>query len=96
MLRVSVLTTVLVPTSQYPPIVQYAVVMAKSERKADAHAFLDWLLTPAVQGNLTKVGLAPVQLARARVGLTKTDLAGAGLAAAGYARRRAGQRPGTA
>ena len=52
---------VLVPTSQYPPIVQYAVVMAKSERKADAHAFLDWLLTPAVQGNLTKVGLAPVQ-----------------------------------
>jgi molybdate transport system substrate-binding protein len=41
--------------------VQYAVVMAKSERKADAHAFLDWLLTSAVQGNLTKVGLAPVQ-----------------------------------
>src|SRR5579871_5333413 len=40
---------VLVPTSQYPPILQYAVVMAKSERKAEAHAFLDWVLSPAVQ-----------------------------------------------
>ncbi len=52
---------VLVPTMAYPPIVQYAVVMAKSERRADAHAFLDWLLTPAVQGNLTKVGLGAVK-----------------------------------
>jgi molybdate transport system substrate-binding protein len=50
-----------VPTSQYPPIVQYAVVMAKSERKADAHAFLDWLLTPTVQGNLENLGLGAVK-----------------------------------
>jgi molybdate transport system substrate-binding protein len=52
---------VLVPTTQYPPIVQYAVVMAKSERKADAHAFLDWLLTSAVQENMAKVGLGAVK-----------------------------------
>ena len=54
-------TFVRVPTNLYPEILQYAVVMAKSERKAEAHAFLDWLLTPAVQGNLRSVGLAPVQ-----------------------------------
>ena len=52
---------VLVPTTAYPPIVQYAVVMAKSERKADAHAFLDWLLSPAVQGNLANLGLGAVK-----------------------------------
>jgi molybdate transport system substrate-binding protein len=40
---------------------QCAVVMAKSKRRAEAHAFLDWLLTPAVQGNLSKLGLAAVQ-----------------------------------
>ena len=52
---------VLVPTTAYPLIQQCAVVMAKSDRKADAHAFLDWLTSPAVQGNLTKLGLTPVQ-----------------------------------
>ncbi len=54
-------TYVLVPFSQYPEIRQYAVVMAKSDRKADAHAFLDWLLSPAVQGNWSKHGLAAVK-----------------------------------
>ncbi|MCU1223882.1 MAG: molybdate transporter substrate-binding protein [Edaphobacter sp.] len=52
---------VLVPTTAYPPIVQYAVVMTKSQRRADAHAFLDWLLTPGVQGNLQKFGLGAVR-----------------------------------
>lgn len=54
-------TYVLVPFSQYPEIRQCAVVMAKSDRKADAHAFLDWLLSPAVQGNWPKYGLAAVK-----------------------------------
>ena len=54
-------TYVLIPTSQYPEIRQCAVIMKNSDRKADAHAFLDWLLTPAVQGNLAKLGLGAVQ-----------------------------------
>ncbi len=45
----------------YPELRQCAVVMAKSEKRAEAHAFLDWLLTPAVQGNLSKMGLAAVR-----------------------------------
>jgi molybdate transport system substrate-binding protein len=54
-------TYVLVPTTAYPPINQCAVIMAKSEHKAEAHAFLDWLLTPAVQGNFSKLGLGAVK-----------------------------------
>ena len=54
-------TYVLVPFSQYPEIRQCAVIMKNSTRKADAHAFLDWLLSPAVQGNWAKVGLAAVK-----------------------------------
>ncbi|HUZ95672.1 MAG TPA: molybdate ABC transporter substrate-binding protein [Edaphobacter sp.] len=53
-------TYVRVPTV-YPELRQCAVVMAKSEHRAEAHAFLDWLLTPAVQGNMSKLGLAAVQ-----------------------------------
>jgi molybdate transport system substrate-binding protein len=52
---------VLVPFSQYPEIRQCAVIMKKSDRKADAHAFLDWLLSSAVQENWSKVGLAAVR-----------------------------------
>jgi len=51
---------VLVPTV-YPEMRQCAVVMKASARQAEAHAFLDWLLTPDVQGNLSKLGLAPVK-----------------------------------
>jgi molybdate transport system substrate-binding protein len=54
-------TYVLVPTTQYPPILQYAVVMKNSDRKADAHAFLDWLLSSPVQGNLPNLGLGAVK-----------------------------------
>ena len=52
---------VLVPTSQYPPILQCAVIMKNSDRKAEAHAFLDWLLSPAVQENWSRLGLAAVK-----------------------------------
>jgi molybdate transport system substrate-binding protein len=54
-------TYVLVPTTAYPEIHQCAVIMAKSEHRAEAHAFLDWLVSPAVQGNLSKLGLAAVK-----------------------------------
>jgi molybdate transport system substrate-binding protein len=54
-------TYVLVPTKAYPEIRQCAVVIAKSDRKAEAHAFLDWMLSPAVQGRLHELGLAPVE-----------------------------------
>jgi len=54
-------TYVLVPTSQYPEIRQCAIVMKNSDRKAEAHAFLDWLLSQAVQDNWPKLGLAAVR-----------------------------------
>ncbi len=54
-------TYVLVPTYAYPEIRQCAVVIARSPRKAEAHAFLNWLLTPAVQSSLKNFGLAPAQ-----------------------------------
>ena len=54
-------TYILVPTSQYPEIRQCAVIMTKSEHKAEAHNFLNWLLSPAIQGELPQVGLRAVQ-----------------------------------
>jgi molybdate transport system substrate-binding protein len=50
-----------IPPVAYPEIRQCAVVMKKSEHRADAHAFLDWLRSPAVQHNLTQFGLDSVQ-----------------------------------
>lgn len=47
--------------SVYQPILQCAVVLAQSDRKAEAHAFLNWLLTPQVQASLPKMGLGPVK-----------------------------------
>ena len=54
-------TFIRVPTSTYTPIMQCAVVMAKSDRRAEAHAFLDWLLKPEIQAVLATMGLAPVK-----------------------------------
>lgn len=45
----------------YPPILQCAVVMAKSEKKAEAHAFLDWLLSQKIQAMLPGMGLDPAK-----------------------------------
>jgi molybdate transport system substrate-binding protein len=53
-------TYVLVPTV-YPEIRQCAVIMLKSERKAEAHAFLDWLLSISVQESLKNYGLRAVK-----------------------------------
>jgi len=49
------------PQQAYPEIRQCAVVMLKSEHRAEAHQFLDWLRSPLIQMNLPKYGLAPVQ-----------------------------------
>jgi molybdate transport system substrate-binding protein len=49
------------PQITYPAIRQCAVVIKKSEHRADAHAFLDWLRSPAIQRNLMKYGLDPIQ-----------------------------------
>jgi molybdate transport system substrate-binding protein len=54
-------TFVRVPTSSYAPIMQCAVVIASSDRKAAAHAFLNWMLTPQVQARLPQMGLAAVK-----------------------------------
>ena len=53
-------TYVLVP-DVYPEIRQCAVVLAKSPRRTETHAFLDWLLTPEIQSELPKLGLNPVR-----------------------------------
>jgi molybdate transport system substrate-binding protein len=52
---------VLIPPTAYPPINQCAVVIAKSDRKAEAHEFLDWMLSPEEQSRLKDFGLAPVK-----------------------------------
>lgn len=50
-----------VPSDAYPAILQCAVVMQKSAHRADAHAFLDWLRSPAIQQSLAQHGLDPAQ-----------------------------------
>lgn len=54
-------TYVLVPTTQYLAIRQCAVVMKNSVRRAEARAFLDWVLSPAIQETLPKLGLDAVR-----------------------------------
>jgi molybdate transport system substrate-binding protein len=54
-------TFVRMPPITYPAIRQCAVVMKKSAHRADAHAFLDWLRSPAIQQNLPKYGLDTVR-----------------------------------
>jgi molybdate transport system substrate-binding protein len=54
-------TVIRLPQSTYAPLIQCAVVMKNSDRKAEAHAFLNWLLKPEIQGSLEKLGLEPVR-----------------------------------
>ena len=51
----------IVPDSQYPEIRQTAVVLARSDRKQEAHVFLDWLLSSEIQEKLPNVGLEAVR-----------------------------------
>lgn len=50
-----------IPAQTYPEIRQCAVVMLKSRNRTDAHHFLDWLLSPAIQQTLPKYGLDPAR-----------------------------------
>jgi molybdate transport system substrate-binding protein len=49
------------PPVAYPEIRQCAVVMLKSQHREDAHQFLNWLRSPAIQQSLPKYGLDPAQ-----------------------------------
>jgi molybdate transport system substrate-binding protein len=51
---------VVVPPASYPPLLQSAVIIANSDRKAAAQDLLKWMLSPAVQGQLKNFGLTPV------------------------------------
>ena len=48
------------PPQSYPEIRQCAVVLTNSPHRAEAHAFLDWLTSRAIQQNLAQYGLDPV------------------------------------
>lgn len=54
-------TFVRVPKSSYAPLIQCAVVLGKSKMRADAHAFLDWMLKPEIQALMGTMGLEPVK-----------------------------------
>ena len=56
-------TYVLVPTTQYTAIRQCAVILTKSDRKAEAHAFLDWLLSSPIQEKLSQSGTGSGEVA---------------------------------
>lgn len=49
-----------IPRDLYPPIEQGAVIVTKTTQRAAANKLLDYLLSPPVQAQLAKRGLAPV------------------------------------
>ena len=51
----------IVPGNLYPPIEQGAVIVSSTKNRAAVHKLLDFLLSPAVQAQLTKSGLTPVK-----------------------------------
>ena len=54
-------TFVLFPFSQYPEIVQSAVILKKGANREGAHTLLNFILSDGVQQNLPKLGLQPVK-----------------------------------
>jgi molybdate transport system substrate-binding protein len=48
-----------IPQDLYPPIQQGAVIIGRTTRRADAHKFLDYLLSKPVQAKLLAAGLTP-------------------------------------
>ena len=50
-----------VPHNLYPAIEQGAVIVSSTKQRAAVHKLLDFLLSPAVQAELAKSGLAPVR-----------------------------------
>jgi molybdate transport system substrate-binding protein len=50
-----------VPRDLYPPIEQGAVIVSSTRQRAAEHKLLDFLLSPAIQSQLAKSGLTPVE-----------------------------------
>lgn len=50
-----------IPVNLYPPIGQGAVIITATTQRDNAHKFLDFLLSPAIQQQLAKNGLTPVR-----------------------------------
>lgn len=55
----SIGTYYVIPRDLYPPIEQGAVVVKNSAQQAAAHRLLDFLLSPPIQAEMGKRGLAP-------------------------------------
>jgi molybdate transport system substrate-binding protein len=53
-------TYFVIPRDLYPPIEQGAIIVKKSNNRADARKLLDYLLSPPIQAQLAKSGLTPV------------------------------------
>jgi molybdate transport system substrate-binding protein len=49
-----------IPRDLYPPIEQGAVIVSITTQRAQAHKFLDYLLSAPIQAQLAKSGLTPV------------------------------------
>jgi len=50
-----------IPKDLYPPIQQGAVIVNRTTKRADAHKFLDFLLSGPVQAQLSAAGLTPAR-----------------------------------
>jgi molybdate transport system substrate-binding protein len=50
-----------IPRNLYPPIEQGVIIITKTQQRAAVHKLLDFLLSPAVQGQLAQSGLTPVK-----------------------------------
>ena len=51
----------LIPRDLYPPLEQGAVIVSKTAERAQAHQFLDYVLSAPIQAQLAKSGLTPVK-----------------------------------
>ena len=51
----------IIPRDLYPPIEQGAVIVSRTAQRAAVHKLLDFLLSPAVQAQLSRAGLTSVQ-----------------------------------
>jgi molybdate transport system substrate-binding protein len=54
-------TYFMIPRNLYPPIEQGLVIVTNTRQRAAAHQFLDFLLSPAIQAEFAKSGLAPAK-----------------------------------
>lgn len=50
-----------IPRDLYPPIEQGAVIVSNTKQRDQAHKFLEYLLSAAIQAQLAKSGLTPVK-----------------------------------